>query len=159
MLVPDNETFRSNTQGTYNIIEAACKLRIRNIILASSVTAYGVSFAKGDTNFPSFPIHEDLDVNPTDTYAIAKLCNEQLRVALPRVSGLVSTVCALAVLSSLMSTMLRSFTAMCMSPTCGSCMDGRMLMPRVRAACVRLCWRLLVWDSKFSMRLMSILPI
>mgnify|MGYP001657975682 CR=1 FL=1 len=66
MLVPDNETFRSNTQGTYNIIEAACKLGIRKIILASSVTVYGVSFAT----------HEDLDVNPTDTYAVAKLCNE-----------------------------------------------------------------------------------
>lgn len=78
MLVPDNETFRSNTQGTYNVIEAACKLGIRKIILASSVTVYGVSFAQGDANFPSFPIHEDLDVNPTDTYAIAKLCNERI---------------------------------------------------------------------------------
>ncbi|CAG7946276.1 unnamed protein product [Penicillium olsonii] len=78
MLVPDNETFRSNTQGTYNIIEAACKLGIRKIVLASSVTVYGVSFAQGDANFPSFPIHEDLDVNPTDTYAIAKLCNERI---------------------------------------------------------------------------------
>ena len=78
MLVPDNETFRSNTQGTYNIIEAACKLGIRKIIIASSVTVYGVAFAQGDTNFPSFPIHEDLDVNPTDTYAIAKLCGERI---------------------------------------------------------------------------------
>ncbi|KAJ6169017.1 Nascent polypeptide-associated complex NAC [Penicillium chrysogenum] len=42
MLVPDNETFRSNTQGTYNIIEAACKLGIRKIIIASSVTVYGL---------------------------------------------------------------------------------------------------------------------
>ncbi|KUM66485.1 hypothetical protein ACN42_g604 [Penicillium freii] len=78
MLVPDNETFRSNTEGTYNIIEAACKLGIRKIIIASSVTVYGVAFAQGDTNFPSFPIHEDLDVNPTDTYAIAKLCGERV---------------------------------------------------------------------------------
>ncbi|KGO42057.1 NAD-dependent epimerase/dehydratase [Penicillium expansum] len=77
MLVPDNETFRSNTQGTYNIIEAGCKLGIRKIIIASSVTVYGVAFAQGDTDFPSFPIHEDLDVNPTDTYAIAKLCGER----------------------------------------------------------------------------------
>jgi nucleoside-diphosphate-sugar epimerase len=30
----------------------------------------------------SFPIDEDQDVNPTDTYALAKLCNE--RVAKPR---------------------------------------------------------------------------
>ncbi|KAJ6041072.1 Nascent polypeptide-associated complex NAC [Penicillium canescens] len=32
----------------------------------------------GRHQFPSFEIHEDLDVNPTDTYAIAKLCNEHI---------------------------------------------------------------------------------
>ncbi|KAJ5870165.1 Nascent polypeptide-associated complex subunit beta [Penicillium solitum] len=64
--------------GTYNIVEAGCKLGIRKIIIASSVTVYGVAFAQGDTNYPSFPIHEDLDVNPTDTYAIAKLCGERV---------------------------------------------------------------------------------
>lgn len=78
MLVPDNETFRANTQGTYNICEAACKLGIRKIIIASSITVYGVAFAQGDKNYPSFPIEEDQDVCPTDTYAIAKLCNERV---------------------------------------------------------------------------------
>jgi len=78
MLVPDNETFRANTQGTYNIVEAACKLGIRKIIIASSVTVYGVSFAQGDADYPYFPIDEDQDVNPTDTYALAKLCNERV---------------------------------------------------------------------------------
>ncbi|KAJ5180095.1 Nascent polypeptide-associated complex subunit beta [Penicillium capsulatum] len=78
MVVPDNETFRSNTLATYNICEAACKLGIRKIIIAGSITVYGVSFAQGDVNYTSFPIHEDQDVNPTDTYAIAKLCNERV---------------------------------------------------------------------------------
>lgn len=78
MLVPDNETFRANSQGTYNLIEAACKLGIRKIIIASSITVYGVSFAQGEANYASFPIEEDQDVNPTDTYAIAKLCNERV---------------------------------------------------------------------------------
>lgn len=78
MLVPDNETFRSNTQGTYNVIEAACKLGIPKIIIAGSTTVYGVSFAQGDANYASFPVDEELDINPTDTYAIAKLCNERV---------------------------------------------------------------------------------
>ncbi|KAJ5772356.1 hypothetical protein N7520_002885 [Penicillium odoratum] len=78
MLVPDNETFRANTQGTYNICEAACKLGIRKLIIASSITVYGVAFAQGDVNYPSFPIEEDQDVCPTDTYAIAKLCCERV---------------------------------------------------------------------------------
>lgn len=78
MQVPDNETFRANTQGTYNIIDAACKLGIRKVIIASSITVYGVTFAQGDVDYPSFPVDEDQDVNPTDTYAIAKLCNERI---------------------------------------------------------------------------------
>ena len=78
MMVPDNETFRSNTQSTYNIVEAACKLGIRKIIIASSITVYGISFAQGDKDYPSFPVEEDQDVCPTDTYAIAKLCTERV---------------------------------------------------------------------------------
>ena len=78
MLVPDNETFRSNTLATYNICEAACKLGIRKIIIVGSITVYGVSFAQGEVDYPSFPIEESQDVNPTDTYAIAKMCAERV---------------------------------------------------------------------------------
>ena len=34
MLVPDNETFVANITSTYNVIEAACKLGIKKIIIA-----------------------------------------------------------------------------------------------------------------------------
>ena len=78
MIAPDDETFRANTLSTYNVIEAACKLGIKKILLASSVTVYGTSFALGDVDFPSFPVDETLDTNPTDTYAIAKLCGERV---------------------------------------------------------------------------------
>lgn len=78
MMVPDTETFRANTQSTYNVIEAACKLDIRKLVIASSVTVYGVTYAHGDVDFPAFPIDEELDVNPMDTYAIAKLCGERV---------------------------------------------------------------------------------
>lgn len=78
MLAPDTETFRANTVSTYNVIEAACKLGIRKLVIASSVTVYGVTYAHGDTDFASFPIDEQIDVNPMDTYAIAKLCGERV---------------------------------------------------------------------------------
>src|SRR3954447_24001459 len=45
MLVPDNELFRINALGTYSVIEAAVKLGIGKIIVASSETAYGIVFA------------------------------------------------------------------------------------------------------------------
>lgn len=78
MIVSDNETFRGNAMSTYNVIEAACRLGIKKVILASSVAAYGVSFAEGDTDFPSFPVDEDVDANPMDAYAISKICGERI---------------------------------------------------------------------------------
>ncbi|KAH6706373.1 hypothetical protein BKA61DRAFT_616351 [Leptodontidium sp. MPI-SDFR-AT-0119] len=78
MLVPDNETFRGNAIGTYNIIEAACKLGIRKLVLASSVCVYGVTYAEGDIDFPSFPIDEEIDANPMDTYSLSKVTGERV---------------------------------------------------------------------------------
>lgn len=78
LLKPDNETFRVNTIGTYNVIEAATKLGIDKIIIASSETTYGVCFADGQVNPDFLPLEEDdYDTNPTDSYALSKVVNEQ----------------------------------------------------------------------------------
>lgn len=78
-LVPDNETFAANTQSTYNVIEAACKLGIKKIIIASSETVYGVCFTQGESDYAFWPLDEDrYDCNPEDTYAISKLCGERV---------------------------------------------------------------------------------
>lgn len=61
MLVPDNECFRGNVLSTYNVIEAACKLGVKKVIIASSETTYGVCFAQGDSDYHSFPLEEDYD--------------------------------------------------------------------------------------------------
>ncbi|KAF2183794.1 UDP-glucose 4-epimerase [Zopfia rhizophila CBS 207.26] len=77
MLVPDNECFKGNVTSTYNVIEAACKLGVRKIIIASSETTYEVCFGQGDLDYTAFPLDESHDVNPMDTYAISKLCGER----------------------------------------------------------------------------------
>ncbi|MGL4490453.1 MAG: NAD-dependent epimerase/dehydratase family protein [Rhizobiaceae bacterium] len=77
LLKPDNETFRVNTMGTYNVIEAAVKLGIKKVIVASSETTYGVCFAEGQRDFHQFPLDEDYDVNPMDSYGLSKVCNEK----------------------------------------------------------------------------------
>jgi len=77
MLVPDNECFKGNVVSTYNVIEAACKLGVKKVIIASSETTYEVCFGQGDLDYQSFPLEEDHDVNPMDTYAISKLCGER----------------------------------------------------------------------------------
>jgi nucleoside-diphosphate-sugar epimerase len=77
LIKPDNETFRINVMGTYNVIEAAMKLGILKVIIASSETTYGVCFAEGDKDFHQFPLEEDYDVDPMDSYGLSKLVNEQ----------------------------------------------------------------------------------
>eukprot|EP01037_Dinobryon_pediforme_P004247 gene4247-4297_t len=77
LITPDNETFRINVMGTYNVIEAAMKLGIRKVIIASSETTYGVCFAEGEKPYHAFPLEEDYDVDPMDSYGLSKVCNEK----------------------------------------------------------------------------------
>ncbi|BDA83323.1 UDP-glucose 4-epimerase [Aureimonas sp. SA4125] len=87
LIRPDNETFRINTVSTYNVIEAAVKLGIRKIIIASSETTYGVCFAEGDKDYHSFPLEEDYDIDPMDSYGLSKVVNEKTARAFAMRSG------------------------------------------------------------------------
>jgi nucleoside-diphosphate-sugar epimerase len=87
LINPDNETFRVNTIGTYNVIEAAVKLGIKKIIIASSETTYGVCFSDGKTDPKSLPLEEDYDVDPMDSYGLSKVVNEKTARTFQRRSG------------------------------------------------------------------------
>ncbi|SCY71230.1 NAD-dependent epimerase/dehydratase family protein [Paracoccus tibetensis] len=76
MIHPDNTTFAQNTVGTYNVVEAAMKLGVRKVIIASSETTYGVCFAEGDKDYHAFPLEEDYDSDPMDSYGLSKVVNE-----------------------------------------------------------------------------------
>jgi UDP-glucose 4-epimerase len=77
LIVPDNETFRVNVMGTYTVIEAAMKLGVRKVVIASSETTYGVCFAEGDKDFHAFPLEEDYDTDPMDSYGLSKVLAER----------------------------------------------------------------------------------
>jgi nucleoside-diphosphate-sugar epimerase len=88
LINPDNETFRVNTIGTYNVIEAAVKLGIKKVIIASSETTYGICFSDGRVNPKSFPLEEDYDVDPMDSYGLSKVVNEHTARTFQRRSGI-----------------------------------------------------------------------
>lgn len=87
LINPDNETFRVNAMGTYNVIEAAVKLGIRKIIIASSETTYGICFSDGKTDPKVLPLEEDYEVDPMDSYGLSKVVNEKTAESFQRRSG------------------------------------------------------------------------
>jgi nucleoside-diphosphate-sugar epimerase len=73
--------------GTYNVIEAAVKLGIKKIIIASSETTYGICFSDGQTDPKVLPLEEDYDVDPMDSYGLSKVVNEKTAQCFQRRSG------------------------------------------------------------------------
>lgn len=87
LMTSDNECYRVNTLGTYNVINAAVKFGIKKIIFASSETTYGVCFADGERKPDYLPIDEEHPVVPEDSYAMSKVVNEVTARSFQRRSG------------------------------------------------------------------------
>lgn len=87
LVTGDGECYRTNTLGTYNIIDAALKMGVRKIIFASSETTYGVCFADGERKPEYLPLDEEHPVIPEDSYAMSKVCNEVTARSFQRRSG------------------------------------------------------------------------
>jgi nucleoside-diphosphate-sugar epimerase len=87
LLTSDNECYRVNTLGTYNVIDAALKMGVRKIVFASSETTYGICFADGELKPDYLPIDEEHPVVPMDSYAMSKVVNETTARSFQRRSG------------------------------------------------------------------------
>ncbi|MCG6885052.1 MAG: NAD(P)-dependent oxidoreductase [Silicimonas sp.] len=76
LVTGDNECYRTNVMGTYNVIDAALKAGVRKIVFASSETTYGICFWDGEKKPDYLPIDEEHPTVPMDSYAMSKVVNE-----------------------------------------------------------------------------------
>lgn len=68
-------TFANNMTVTYNVLTAALRAGIRNVVWASSETVLGLPF---DTPPPYVPVDEDYPPRPESTYSLVKTLEEEL---------------------------------------------------------------------------------
>ena len=88
LMTSDNECYRVNTLGTYNVIDAAIKMGVRKVIFASSETTYGICFADGEVEPDYLPIDEEHPTIPEDSYAMSKVVNEATAQSFQRRTGI-----------------------------------------------------------------------
>jgi nucleoside-diphosphate-sugar epimerase len=88
LMTSDNECYRVNTIGTYNVIDAAIKMGVKKVIFASSETTYGICFADGEVKPNYLPIDEEHPTIPEDSYGMSKVVNEATAKSFQRRSGI-----------------------------------------------------------------------
>ena len=72
---PNAVIFKVNTVSTYNVFEAARRLKIRNIVWASSETVLGLPF---ESPPPYAPVDEEYPGRPETAYSLSKLMGEEM---------------------------------------------------------------------------------
>jgi UDP-glucose 4-epimerase len=77
----DVATFQNNMLSSFNVLNAARKLRITRIVTASSETVLGLPF---DVPPPYIPVDEEYPARPESTYSLGKHLEEQLEQQLVR---------------------------------------------------------------------------
>lgn len=70
--------FRNNVMSTFNVLEAATILGIKNVVLASSVSALGYAYRHREFSPLEIPIDESHPLLSQDTYGLSKMVGEEL---------------------------------------------------------------------------------
>jgi UDP-glucose 4-epimerase len=80
-IMPNHATFANNMNSTWNIVTAARRARVENIVWASSETVLGLPF---DTPPPYVPVDENYSPRPESTYSLVKTLEETMAAQLCR---------------------------------------------------------------------------
>ncbi|MCI0330433.1 MAG: SDR family oxidoreductase [candidate division Zixibacteria bacterium] len=73
-------TWEVNLKGTYNVLEAARRAKVKRVVYTSSSAVYG--------EYPKLPFKESFPPHPESPYALSKLAGEQLCSLYWRLYGL-----------------------------------------------------------------------
>src|SRR5215212_7149581 len=80
-IAPDHATFANNMNATWNVVSAARRTGVTNIVWASSETVLGLPF---DIPPPYVPLDEDYAPRPESTYSLVKTMEETMAAQLCR---------------------------------------------------------------------------
>lgn len=88
--LPEDETMRVNTMGTYCILEAARRFNVRRVIFASTFYALGLGNKISDDPYvvEYLPIDEEHPLRPEDSYGLSKVFGEELLQTYARAYGI-----------------------------------------------------------------------
>lgn len=72
---PNAVIFHTNITQTYNVLEATRVMGVKNVVLASSETVFGIPLTPHEPT--SFPLTEDVE-RPESSYSLSKLLGEKM---------------------------------------------------------------------------------
>lgn len=77
-IVSDTETFSNNVTASYNVLKAATDNGVDRVVMASSIAAYGFTYAAKMWSPDYLPLDEDYPCTPQDPYGQSKIVAERL---------------------------------------------------------------------------------
>ncbi len=80
-LISDHATFANNMNSSFNVVSAARRAGVKDIVWASSETVLGLPF---DTPPPYIPVDEEYPPRPQSTYSLTKTLEETMAAQLCR---------------------------------------------------------------------------
>ena len=87
--IPFDATFKTNMLGTYYLMQAAVKTKVKIVVMAGGNCALGHGFRISETPFPiqKLPIDETHPCLPEDSYSFSKRAGEELLASYTRAYG------------------------------------------------------------------------
>jgi nucleoside-diphosphate-sugar epimerase len=75
-MIPPAETFATNVNSTFNVLQAAVQLGIKRVVLASTIQVTRTVHMQNDTRYRYLPVDEAHEVDPQTDYALSKQVGE-----------------------------------------------------------------------------------